>query len=367
MASFNKDATLVNVYFTTNTNNPTNPSGVASLPNADGRFNQDFTAVQTTLTQRVGQQFDAHFTASRTFFIQKELLEGTQGSYEVWISYVDGNGDTYSVPYAPPNPIILPWRSNLNSFTPVSLHKNGDIGQPALYEIVQSTYSTYSVYLKPITTVVTNQVPVQINVNINAFLAVRPGQTQATLSKYFLTGYSINNSVFLPSTVVPIEVVFPYWTRWPYWAQTIIATENQAVSKYAPALGGFPSVVVPMKQFLFQNDQAILNTDGGAPTGTPSCFLQIELSVLDVSYIGNQSTGQILTTVVFSPIVPNEYTFTVSPQFYEETRQAATNMSGQSQIQFGITDRFGNPFLSLLAAYDITTGAILEATRRQIT
>jgi len=117
---------------------------------------------------------------------------------------------------------------------------------------------------------------------------------------------------------------------------------------------------------MFQNDQAILNVDGDKPDGTPSCFVQIEISVLDIAYVGNASSGQILQTITFTPFVPNEFIFQDRPTFYQQTRQAATTFIGTSQIQFGVTDRNGQPFLSLLAAYDATAQVIVEAKRRTI-
>lgn len=365
MSGFDLNNSLISAYFTTNIN-PNDPSSASNLPSNTGRFNQDFSAMKTSLQQKFGTDYEIYLTCAQTFFLQKEVLDSNQAPYEVFIGYTDNNGDTWTLETIPsPSPVRLPWVASANSFMPQNLYILGDArARVSPYVLQQSTYGTYDLLLVPQGTPADGEIPANIFININVHAAVQPGQLGGSLPNYFLLGYSINNTVYPSVSTQAITIQLPYWLRWPYWVQQIVATENQTPATYAPALGGWPLTNTPMKQFLFQNDQAILNTDGTKPDGTPSCFVQIELSVLDIAYVGNQSNGNILQTITFTPFVPNEYLFQDKPTFYQQTRQAATSLIGTSSIQFGVTDRKGNPFLSLLAAYNVTSQVIVEAKRR---
>lgn len=363
--AFNQNGAIIKSYFTTNTTNPANPGGNSALPNADGRYLQDFTSLINVVQSKFGNDWSANMTMCQTFFLQKELLEGTAGSYEVYISYIDGAGNTFTIETTPSqSPIILPWRSNLTTFTPQSLYLNGNSASTlSAYQLVQGQYSNYTVYLKPIGTPTTLQVPVTIFIYINANIATIPGQEKlANLPKYYLEGFSINNSLYPSSVSQVIPIVLPPWLSRPYWVQNIVAVENDPILSYLPSLGGWPIKTAPLKAQFRQNNQALLATDGSQPIGRPSCLIQIEISSLDVAYVGNQSTGQILTTFIFSPEI-NSDTYNYEPSFYQGTRQAATNFRGQSNIQYSVTDRFGKPFTSMFATYDITTNVLLEIKR----
>ena len=68
------------------------------------------------------------------------------------------------------------------------------------------------------------------------------------------------------------------------------------------------------------------------PPGNFPTVCNCEKHRLVPTYDGNQRTGQILTTYIFSP-EKNSDTFN-----YEGTQQAATNFRGQSNIQYNVKE-----------------------------
>jgi hypothetical protein len=357
MSGFDTTSSLMQAFFTTNVN-PSNFAGVSTLP-INGRFNQDFSTLKTTLQQKFGNNFEIFFAAGQTFFLQKEVLSNSTPPYTIFIGYTDVNLDTWFMATG----LNLPLSSSTTGLSPIPLYRNGNpLSTVAPYQIVQGQYGQTSLYLQPVTATTSLQLPQTIQIYINANLVTSP---TSGITPYLLTGYQINNALY-PSTIdQTITIPIPAWTAYPYWAQQIVAVTNNDPSVYAASAGGYPSTTVPMKQYFSLNDQAILPVDGSTPNGSPSCMVQIEISVLDVSYVGNATTGQILQLLPFDPKTVNNNIFTAVPSFFQQTRQPATSFLGGSQIQFAVTDRTGQPFLSLLSAYDITSQVIVEARDRR--
>jgi hypothetical protein len=359
MADFSNDSAQVSTYFTTNLSD-------ASYSSAGGEFNQDFSSVQTLLINKFGQLgYEPYMSWSETVFLQREVLDDNDGSYEIYISYADVNNDQWSIELTPiPAPIQLPWRANLETFKKQPFYKNGDATQTrSVYQLAQQQYGEYTIYLQPDPAITAGQVATTIYIHINVRLALEIGQT--VLKTYFFEYYSYDNTLFPndPLSVIPIQL--PYWLRWPYWAQQIAATENLSLATWTPSLGGWPLSTTPARQFLSRNNQALCAMDNAPPTGTPQCLFQVEVSALNPSYVGNQSTGQIMTTAMFEAGQPNSNAVTIKSNYYQQTWQQATNMIGKAILQYRITDRFGKPFISLIANYDITTKINIENRRRK--
>ena len=253
MSGFDTNNSLISAYFTTS-KDPQNPSSLSNLPSATGRFDQDFSAMKTALEQKFGRDYEIYLTCAQTFFLQKEVLDKTQAPYEVYIGYTDVDGNQWALENTPtPSPVRLPWVASANSFTPQNLYEFGNAGSlVAPYMLQQSTYGTYDLILTPIGTPTAGQIPAKIFININVHVAVAPGQLGGALPNYFLLGYSINNTIYPTVSTEAITIALPYWLRWPYWVQQIVATENQNPSIYDPSLGGWPLSNTPLKQYLVQ-------------------------------------------------------------------------------------------------------------------
>lgn len=362
MAAFSHQKALLQAYFTT-TVQPNDPNSASVLPNSAGVFSNDFSAVQTNLVQKFGSFYEAYVAEAKTFFIRKDIFSNN-GAYQVFVSYVDGNGDVWSIAETPtPTPIVLPWKFTASVAPSFTLYKNGDsTSTVSPYRLVFPSSWSYVPSLVPSGTPTTAQFPTMIFLDINVLLSVAPSPTPVVNTYYFLH-YVINNDPNATFATSSIPVVLPAWLAKNYWVQIIFATENLSPNQYSASLGGWPNTTSQLWSALYADDQELFPMDGTLPTGTPSAFLQIELSCLDVSYIGNQSSGRILDTFSFSDL-PNDFTFERTPNFRRQTLQGATDINGKSIVQYGITDRNGQPYLTFLALYDVSSQVIIEASRR---
>ena len=247
--------------------------------------------------------------------------------------------------------------------SPIQLYANGDpSSDEAPYQLVFGATGSDTIYLQPIGTPTQLEAPVQVRMFINASLLLTP--YDPTLNWYFFQAFYFNNTLYgppIPSN--PVTITIPTWLFSPYWVQGIIATENRSVAYMAPSKGGWPTVDVPMASLLFPDNQSLVTVNSNTGDILPSLFAQIEISFIDVSFIGNQSTGRILDTISTS-IDPNTFSYDFTPNFRRATLQGATDLTGRASVQYGITDRNGQPFLSLVALYDITTQTVIEAAPR---
>jgi hypothetical protein len=362
MASFSTQSALVQNYFTTSLQ-PGNPSSVSVAPNAAGRFNNDFSAVQNLFISKFNGVYEAYVSEAKTFFIRKNLFTTGVSPYQVYVTYTDSTGATYGIANTPvAQPLLFPQTGSGLQSRVLYLNSNSTMAV-APYILVFGSSESYTAYLKPTASISSPTLyPVQINVYINAQLATSP-YNASVLSTYFFQSYTINNTINPNYPTGNIVVNLPPWLGQNYWVQMVVATENISAATLKLSLGGWPTTTTPLFSSLYADDQELFPTDGTTPTGTPSLFCQVELSCLDVSYIGNQSSGRILDTISFADL-PNSYSFDHTPNFRKQTLQGATDINGKAQVQYGVTDRNGNPFLSLLALYDITSQTIIEARRR---
>lgn len=78
------------------------------------------------------------------------------------------------------------------------------------------------------------------------------------------------------------------------------------------------------------------------------------MGLLDPVYIGNSTSGQILDTMALD-IDPSSFSIEYAPKFLKSTLQPATQFVGTTTVPYTLTDRFGQPFLSLFTLFDVST------------
>jgi len=345
-------------YFLSNVE-PNNPSSTQAAPNVSGKYVQDFTALKTDISTTIQKtNYDTKISHVGTTFLLKELFTNERPPYQVFISYKDKNNNVYSMNLQAPEPILLPWRATENSFQEIPLYLNGDPTQPTKYSVDQQFFGSYTIQIKPTTTIVANDVPQKIQIDLNVNLATLPGETGNTLKTFYFTSFIENNSIYPSSTQAVVSLDLPYWLRLPYWIQQIFATQN--LKDLPPAIG-YPYNLIPLRPSFTQSSQALTSYQvNEIPEGVPEAFYQVELSILDQSYVGNSTNGRILATGIFSPLKANTIAMREFPRFLEQTTQPSSSFAGTSFFQYSITDRTGSPFLSLLATYDIITQALIK-------
>jgi hypothetical protein len=353
-----------NAYFVTNVV-PFDPSSKSVNPNVSGTYVQDFTSLKTAASSVLGDGvYSTKISHMGTTFLQKEILESTQASYEVFIKYVDGTGTTYGMNLTVQDPILLPWRSNTNVFVPIPMFQNGDPLQAASkYTVRQQRFGSYELLLLPGPGVTTNEIPDTIIIDINCYVATVPGDSGANLKKFYLTSFTIDNTIYPTGAQEAIQVALPYWLQWPYWISQIYASQNVSAIESLPAIGGYPLSNTTLRRFFGQNAQALMGFSLDKPDGVPEAFIQIELNPLDLAFVGNSSNGRILTTGIMTPVLPNASVYREIPHFKEQTQQNATAFQGLANLQFTVTDRFGKPFLSLLSNYDVITQVKIQCSK----
>jgi hypothetical protein len=367
MASFNQREQLINTYFTTSSQ-ANNPSALSAVPNAAGRFNNDFTAVATEMLRRLGQGFQAYMYHCKSFFIRKDIFSATVPPYQVILGYLDGNGFFYCTEITPTFDAINYPVADSGTLQNLPMYYQGiySVPQTSPYTVSTNTSNGLVWTYTTSATITTAQQPNYLYVYIGA--QIQRGPYPGDGPDFWLaTVIEQNETIYPKVTGQSFTIQLPPWLNNPYWLQTIVATEARDPTYWQQAIPWPPVATFPititttdtLRALMYESNQALLPTDGSQAPNQPAVFGQIELDCLDTAYIGNSSSGRILDT--FSTVLPTEYTFEIVPRCREQTLQAATSLTGRTTIQYAVLDRFGQPFLSFLALYDVSSQVAIEA------
>jgi hypothetical protein len=307
-------------------------------------------------------------TASRSSAFQQLLT--TTSPYNVFVVYEDSN----SPPQYYGNLVVsLPWSAGvvngaIGQFPAVPLYLGGNSTSTYKYQVGVSQFGLFQFIVSPNGTVGSGDLPQQAWIIINAYInTYNPFLGKASINNYLFTSFNIYPNVPVPLSVASTiwQFTLPPWLDNPFHVQSVYAAAGSANSNLTNILAAAPFVVpfpggifTPPTLTVLANINPLLWTycslSDNTPEAQPSSVVQVELSIVDFQFAGNQTSGRLLWIFTLNPPSGAQSSLDIETFFETQSRQYVSNAGQQPQWNVSFLDYNGNLFQTLLTGWDFT-------------